>query len=271
MSENYCNNCIKSGHSFSQCKVPITSFGVITFRYFNGIIQYLMICRKDTLGYIDFIRGKYQINNKYHILNMLKQMTVSEKIDLRTQDFDFLWKRIWGVHVLNSQYKNEENISREKFNTLKLGVLVKNDFYTLSSLIDESILFDYWTEPEWGFPKGRRNFQENDYDCALREFNEETGYDSRKLKHINNCLNFDETFTGSNYKSYKHVYFLMFMDYDTKNDTDIIKPHDNEVSKVEWKSFNDCLTNIRHYNIEKKRLITKINHALTHYSLMSLL
>ena len=270
MGENYCNNCIKSGHSYSHCKVPITSFGVIAFRYLNGIIQYLMICRKDTLGYIDFIRGKYQINNKHHILNMLKQMTVSEKNDLKTQEFDVLWKRIWGEHLLNSQYKNEETVSREKFNSLKFGVLVKNDFYTLSSLIDESIMYDNWSEPEWGFPKGRRNFQENDYDCALREFTEETGYDSHDLIHINTCLNFDETFTGSNYKSYKHTYFLMYMDNKTSiGDDMILHPHDNEVSNVEWKSFEDCLSNIRHYNIEKKRLITNINHALMHYSLMS--
>ena len=34
-----------------------------------------------------------------------------------------------------------------------------------------------WDTPEWGFPKGRRNYQENDLTCGLREFEEETGYD----------------------------------------------------------------------------------------------
>lgn len=27
-----------------------------------------------------------------------------------------------------------------------------------------------WDEPEWEFPKGRRKRDENDYECALREF-----------------------------------------------------------------------------------------------------
>jgi 8-oxo-dGTP pyrophosphatase MutT (NUDIX family) len=265
IGENYCNNCIKTGHSYVQCKIPITSFGVIAFRYSQKTLQYLMICRKDTLGYIDFMRGKYQLHNKFYILNMLKQMTDTEKNDLKTQDFDTLWKRIWGDHALSSQYKIEENVSREKFNTLNFGVLVKNDFYTLSSLIVESFKFDNWIEPEWGFPKGRRNFQENDYDCALREFTEETGYDSRKLKHINNCLHFEEIFTGSNYKSYKHIYYLMYMDDCVGESTH----QDNEVSRVEWKTIDECLLDIRYYNIEKKRLITNINNALTNYNLLS--
>ena len=29
---NFCNNCGKVGHSFHQCKNPITSLGIITIR-----------------------------------------------------------------------------------------------------------------------------------------------------------------------------------------------------------------------------------------------
>ena len=60
MSENYCNNCGKLGHYYHHCKMPITSIGVIVFRYNpEGKIEYLMIRRKDTFGYIDFMLGKY--------------------------------------------------------------------------------------------------------------------------------------------------------------------------------------------------------------------
>ena len=30
---NHCNNCGKPGHLFNHCKMPITSTGVIAFRY----------------------------------------------------------------------------------------------------------------------------------------------------------------------------------------------------------------------------------------------
>ena len=51
-----------------------------------------------------------------------------------------------------------------------------NITYNLDSIIEETYGESDWTEQEWGFPKGRRNFQEKDYDCAIREFTEETGY-----------------------------------------------------------------------------------------------
>ena len=79
----------------------------------------------------------------------------------------------------------------------------------IGDLINESSEFHQWQEPEWGFPKGRRNSHEKDYDCALREFQEETGYDKNVLHNLQNVLPFEEIFTGSNYKSYKHKYYVM--------------------------------------------------------------
>ena len=257
---NYCNNCGKQGHLYHQCKYPITSFGVIAFRYEEGELQYLMICRKNTLGYIDFMRGKYSINNKSYIINMIKQMTNTEKHDLKTKEFNVLWKQIWGEPPTSTQYKNEEVISQEKFNILKLGVFIKNKFYTLDNLIDESNQYDNWEEPEWGFPKGRRNYQEKDYDCALREFSEETGYKTHVLHSIRNCFPFEENFTGSNYKSYKHIYYLMYMNY---NDSLISVNYEAfEVSKLTWKSYDKCMNLIRDYNLEKKKILTNINNSL---------
>ena len=61
------------------------------------------------------------------------------------------------------------------FYTLKkcIAIFKSYDINYLKSLIEKSIT--RWSETEWGFPKGRRNFQEKDLDCALREFEEETG------------------------------------------------------------------------------------------------
>ena len=81
-NENYCNNCGKSGHVYHQCKLPITSIGIVVFRIKDNIPEFLMIRRKDTLGHVDFMRGKYSLNNKEYILNMLNQMTICEKESL---------------------------------------------------------------------------------------------------------------------------------------------------------------------------------------------
>ena len=341
-----CNNCGKQGHTFKQCKNPITSFGVIIFRIHQNQRQYLMIRRKDTLGYIDFMRGKYSVSNQNYILNMLKQMTVQEKHKLMTYTFDELWKDLWdgddlqidatsnvasissngcGIHAYSEglttfhrgsrspeendtsvsdkidktvsepssslNYRQEESNSREKFNYLSSKIMGGNapnphHMYILPSgqtilqyLLMVSNIPDIWkceadpiphqgggwSEPEWGFPKGRRNFQEKDYECALREMTEETGYPAHLVQNIKNILPFDEIFMGSNYKSYKHRYYLMYMNYEDSLMMDNFEK--SEVSRMEWKSYEECMEIIRPYNLEKKRLITQIEHTLLRYRL----
>ena len=270
ISNGVCNNCGKYGHMFYQCKMPITSIGIIVYRRYKGQIEYLMIRRKDTLGFIEFIRGKYSIYNKEYILNLLNEMTMEEKSKLRNDSFTVLWNNIWCISdnkKTNIQYKNEESISYEKYNALKSGIVIQNDpndvLYTLDSLLDESI--NKWNEPEWGFPKGKRNMNEKDYDCALREFYEETGYDKKYLKLIENILPFEEIFMGSNYKAYKHKYFLMYME----EEVGLNHIYDNfEVSKIEWKKYEECIGCIRDYNLEKKRIIENIHHTLLEYSVI---
>jgi len=224
----------------------------------------LMICRKDTLGFIDFLRGKYSVYNKSYILNMMLQMTDDEKVRLNNLDFNELWNSIWGSEELSNQYKTEEIISKEKFNSLKHGILNKNDFYKLSDIIDDSNKYDRWTEPEWGFPKGRRNFQEKDIECAMREFQEETGIN--KVRFIDNLIPYEEIFTGSNYKSYKHKYFMGYMEY---KDTLVTENFErSEVSKMEWKTYDECIEAIRPYNLEKKRTMFNIHSTLNNYRLL---
>jgi 8-oxo-dGTP pyrophosphatase MutT (NUDIX family) len=290
MNDTYCNNCGKPGHIYNQCKIPITSFGVIAFRYNpQNEIEFLMIRRRNTLGYNDFMRGKYLVQNKYYILNMLKQMTIEEKELLKEGNFDKLWKKIWNKGPIPNKYKGEESTSRDKYLALYNGISNRrgfmssdislarlsgenwskdsgtDDFYTLNSLIEESNKYEIWEEPEWGFPKGRRNYQEKDYDCAIREFCEETGYNISQLTLVENILPFEEIFTGSNYKSYKHKYYLMNMPY--INSISPVKYDGFEVSKMEWKTIDDCLKSIREYNLEKKRMIINIHKCLTKYKL----
>lgn len=262
-SYNFCNNCGKNGHTFHRCKHPITSLGIIAYRFniITNKLEYLMIRRKDTLGFVDFMRGKYPIYNKMYILNIINEMTIIEKNKLMNLSFNDLWNELWGNNI-GIQYRNEEKISKEKFTLLKNGIELDNTKYSLSSLILESK--SNWNETEWGFPKGRRNYQEKDLSCALREFEEETGYSKLNLNIIQNLVPFEEIFTGSNYKSYKHKYFLAHMYFD-------IQPsyyyQTCEVSKVQWFTYEECLKNIRPYNLEKIEIIKRVNKLLNKYTL----
>ena len=203
---NICNNCGKQGHLFHQCKLPITSCGIVLFRkskttpmtdsssYSESEYEYLMIRRKDSFGYIGFLRGKYIQHNAEQLQNMFDEMSIGEKENIRLRSFDTLWKQMWGETYIGSQYKSEELISQKKFDILKNGInITENDPELISEvnqfrvkkdeLLDsESLVHTLvlpgletltgkpqfisletlinnsstkWKETEWEFPKGR--------------------------------------------------------------------------------------------------------------------
>jgi 8-oxo-dGTP pyrophosphatase MutT (NUDIX family) len=189
-------------------------------------------------------------------------MSVIEKEAIWKNSFETLWAKMWGITTMMSQYKSEEIASQKKFELLKAGIQINDELVSIDTLISESTT--NWCETEWEFPKGRRNFLEKDLECALREFEEETGYSREKVKVIENLMPFEEIFIGSNHKSYKHKYFLAF----TEDNTDLLNGYQaSEVSKLEWKTLAECLDEIRPYNLEKKQLILNINKVLQEYRL----
>ena len=263
----FCNNCGKNGHPMHTCKQPIISNGIIVFKRGNeGGASFLMIRRKDTLGFVEFIRGKYPIYNEMYVQRLIDEMTVDEKHRLQTQTFSELWKNGWGDY-LNSKYQNEEAVSCERFNALKLGTRVNRyGGYTLNSLIAKSST--QWTEPEWGFPKGRRNFQEKDIDCALREFSEETGYSGTQLVVVQNIVPYEEIFMGSNMKTYKHRYYVAQMPLADKALSECNPTFQKtEVSKMAWFSYDQCIQHIRPYNYEKLIILRNLNNALMEHAI----
>lgn len=279
----FCNNCGKKGHLFYQCRMPITSNGVIVFRKTNDSThpyEYLMIRRRDTLGYLDFLRGKYSLYQKSYLLNMMRQMTIHEK--------QLLKKRYYSVRnipnsvstAINSNTTNAYPYSshtqpncKEKIHALIHGVYHENEYYDLLSLIEESELHtpshELWEEPEWGFPKGRRNASESDYNCAIREFVEETGFSKDCLHDISNMVPVQEVFTGSNYYSYKHKYYIMMMEPSLSLQK-IPNFQKSEVSSVAWKNIDACLAAIRPYNLEKRDMITRIDNCLKTTSIVQI-
>jgi ADP-ribose pyrophosphatase YjhB (NUDIX family) len=260
----FCNNCGKTGHLYHACKKPITSSGIICVNKNKNKNKYLIICRKDTLGYVDFVRGKYPIYNIDYIQNLFNEMTIQEKQFLLENDFDKIWKKLWG-EFSGAQYATEEKISRNKFESIKEGITFFNKKnFSLKTIIENSKT--NWLEAEWGFPKGRRNYLENDLACAKREFKEETGLIDSNFQIIKNILPYDEIFMGSNYKSYKHKYYLALIE---TCDCDISNFQKSEVSNIKWATLGECINLIRPYNLEKKEIIKKIDITLNNYSIIS--
>jgi ADP-ribose pyrophosphatase YjhB (NUDIX family) len=232
-------------------------------------VKFLLVRRKHSLGYIEFMRGRYAKDNIDGIIYLFQQMTPDEIKMIEMQSFDEMWVNFWPD--INStdpkkQFftKKEYTESKEKYDALKYKIDVELglDFYVKN-------VKPFYDTPEWSYPKGRKMRGESDLECAIREFCEETGYNAGKLVMLKNIQPFEEIFTGSNYKSYKHKYYLLYMDYEnTIKNTE----YDNtEVSKVEWKTFEECIQCIRPYNLEKKKLINNINSCIHKYSIYKVL
>lgn len=271
-----CNNCGKLGHMFHQCKVPITSYGVILYKRNTnkeGGIEFLMIRRKNSFGFIDFMRGKYNVNDVEHLKIMFDEMSLEEKGMIMENSFYTLWREMWGISedtANNSHHRTEENMSRKKFECLANR---RSNSFDLSIISEKNMLQEYvensstaWIDTEWEFPKGRKDSFEKDLECAVREFEEETGIKKNDINVIDNLLPFEEYFIGSNKKSYKYKYFLAEYTGSLYDNFNNFQP--SEVSKMEWKTFNECMNDIRPYYECKKQIIRNIYSLLHLYNMV---
>ena len=97
-----------------------------------------------------------------------------------------------------------------------------------------------------------------------------TSFESKNsILIVENVLPFEEMFIGSNHKSYKHKYFLAYMNDPNEIVDNVYGFQKTEVSKLEWKTIDECLESIRPYNLEKKQVIININKVLQEYRLYS--
>lgn len=353
------------------------------FSLFKENIKILMIRRRFTLGFIEFMRGRYKIENINGTSYLFKQM-IKEEIELiKNNDFDTLWNLLWennnvdvddyieqikntnneknitnddlsekinnvapnnneqentsennvssdnastdnneqentiennvdkintnnidlkDINVINDTVLTEDNKIEKNKTTQNITDIIidsndvsenKNDkfFWKNSEYAHAKKKFDYikdidnainintileninliWSEPEWGFPKGRRNCRENNIKCAIREFTEETDFTINDYVVFDNILPFEENFIGTNGIMYRHVYYLAFIstsknvELNTKN-----KMQSQEIGAIGLFNFDEACKLIRPYHIARLEILGKlllfiINNLITIY------
>jgi 8-oxo-dGTP pyrophosphatase MutT (NUDIX family) len=179
-------------------KDPITSYGILLF-YIDpdDKIWYLLAQRRDTIEYADFLRGRYSFPNLETYFGL---MTLEERDRLTKYSFDELWDDLWVNHD-NRFYRDVRPKAKAKYESnrqLMLDLLESTDSTT--------------TEPGWGFPKGKKNLNETEIECAFREFKEET---KMSLDYLNllNLPPSTEVFKGTNGRMYSTVYYIAQVDH----------------------------------------------------------
>jgi len=277
-----CANCSGVGHTSKHCTKPTTSYGIILFRCkeswnqaailqsdktsLTGFetpdigIQYLLIQRKDSLGYVELIRGKYKLGDYDYIKYNIMGMTKVERDRILTLSYDELWENLWGPAKDGFQsYRNEKEQGRQKLEALRAGTP------SLQKLIEDSP--PPFTTPEWGFPKGRKNMHESEYACAVRETWEETNIKEKQLIPVHNMEPITEVFTGSNGVEYCHKYFIAYTLHGVGEESVASASKTNEhiqqeVGDIRWCSLEEALTLIRPDNSEKRDVLLRVDAVL---------
>ena len=249
--ERYCNNCGYTGHYYRECNNPIMSYGLILYDDTDkGNIKIVMIERKNTISFIEFLRGKYNIDDNNYIQKLFNRMNINEKKEIIKYDFDRLWNDLWiDISQINNRVKKEYEKSKINFNIIK-----NKEVFNLKYFRDNCSM--NYSENEWELPKGRRNTGELNKVCAIREFTEETNITPDKYKLINNLIPLTEEYKGINNVNYKHIYYIGKIN----NYEKLFINHKNpdqykEIKSIRWLNKKECLDKIRCYSISKINLI----------------
>ena len=277
-----CSNCGGTGHTFRFCTEPVSSYGVLVFRWLGSTEiwpqtqaicsrtndylgtntlkpQVLMIQRKDSLGFMDIMRGKYKLNDPLYIRKQISGMTEDERKKLETMKFDDIWHELWGSDSENSKrYAHDRIVSKQKLAELRSGIQTETgEKYTLNDLLRQEPLL--YKTPEWGFPKGRRDPYEHDIQCAFRELGEETSIMENEVIKVTNVAPLIEQFYGSNGVHYRHSYYIAQyagnrdISFDALN-----KEMVREIGNLKWMNFDEAVKILRPENQEKKIIIEKL-------------
>ena len=257
-----CQNCGNKLHYYKDCPEPKKSFGIILFKIKNNSIQYLMIRRRNTIGFVQFIRGQYINTDINYIQTLFNVMTDEELILINNKNFDHLWEYLWldnFYNNVNDKTRKDKQSSEIKFSNIKIGFYHNNEYINIDHFLKNKKSF--YKEPEWEFPKGRRNINESEFGTALREFNEETAINKEDINCISEVNLFKEEYKSYDNVKYKNMYFLC--KYNLDNDKFSILPERREqyteVSDIRFLDINQVKEKIRNYAEYKLNMIELVD------------
>ena len=210
-----------------------TSYGIALCRYNlqnNNSIEILLIKKRYSYQFFSFVMGHYRKNDTEYIKHLFDNMSYSEKIDIISMEYSKMWYRIWlndpekcynimdvynetnfNRHPINRKFSDKTNHQNycEKKRKFEKTFLQKDRGETLRNLIKNSSD----SEILWEMPKGGKNTQtyENNLECAMREFYEETSINCDKYKILHNIDPLIDSY-DDNHTTYRTVYYLAKLD-----------------------------------------------------------
>lgn len=248
-----CKNCNKEGHRIRDCKEPIKSYGIICYTIKGSKIYYLMINRNNSISFVDFIYGKYDTYNLKYLKKLFVNMCYREKEYIKNKTFD----ELWGLLGSYNNYRYER--AKKKFELLHVLINNKTKRTYFEELLNTTAKYK---DTEWVFPKGRKLIEEDPFECAKREFQEETDIDINKL-NIDKTKVYIEKYKAINGVEYETIFYLaqsnekLKLSINKKNKNQI-----KEVRDIQWNTYLQSIHKIRYYHKSRIEILKKINKEL---------
>lgn len=231
----------------------ITSYGILLFTTNSKNEIFYQLCqRRDSISYAEFLKDTLTPDIIKKHINMMSKEERQRLIDgYKNNNVDTLWDELWVNHQ-SRIYKNDLKRCRDTFNE-------KMEKY-----------MDCFTdvgggrkENPWGFSKGRKNINETEVECALREFEEETTI-SKTLIQVLKIRPFEELYTGTDGRLYRSVYYIAYIPYIPS-----VNIHNNcklrggyiseEVSDIIWCNYSDSICRLDAF---KQNILKQLNRIL---------
>ena len=235
------------------------SYGIACYRkrFNNSQYEFLFINKRLSYAFISFVKGCYDKNlNNISLLYLLNNMTVDEKMILKSLNFTIIWYKLYLERPnINNKTFNIYNKLKKRFET---NFLVDNG-KNLISLIEKSTSINLI----WELPKGHKNNKEYEVNASIREFMEETSIPKNKYKIMFNIKPLVYSFIDDNVK-YVYTYFiaqLISKDYIPSVKLNL-QSVVSETSDIKFLCMNEIelLVNDKKLITELKKLIKKLKN-----------
>lgn len=224
------------------------SVGILLFN--PNLDKVLLIQKKCTYAYSEFVMGKYDKNNKNQLLEKFNKMTAYEKMLIASLEFEWIWYNMFMC-------KEKNDIYCRAFGRFYKCFL--NNISLLKSLLVQSSKNGNLI---WEPPKGRKMKTEAALSCAMREVYEETKIktDSYQLvpgKKIKKQI-------ISNNIRYIIIYYVGIMKREETVKLNVMDTEQSsEISGIEWVPTN----NLQRYSMlnEIRQSIVSVQRELKEY------
>ena len=205
------------------------------FIHIKENLKFLLISKKFSYAYYDFIHSKFNIYQNGKISKLLNEMSQNEFNSILTKSYKDLWATLHKKPYI-IEYEKKFNEVRKKIKANDLLLNKKHYIY-----------------PEWEFPKGAKNKEDiDDIYTAIREFKEETNLKDEDFIVYNNINPIIENFIGSDDNFYTYYYYIALI----KPSVKIYKKTTSESDNIGFYSYETAYKNFnRPIQNERRRIL----------------